>query len=392
MLSLGEVAASPLQVDDVLTPDTILEPQGGPSLAFFSAGSSEVVSIRVSIPFDEAVEDAGAGQLLRILAQERMNVLASRIGVRAEAQRTHRGLVYQVTGSVEDLDFMGWILREAVAAPEAGRFDGARRQAQVELDRRRETPEGALAIRLLDALSPGAVPLQGTPGSLDRMSPDRLSALWARSHIRPRIRIVVAGRMDPVLLLSTLADLGLPEEGPVPQFPPTPETGSPRLTPEVNRHWLGRGYALNGNHSPPQQILAARLLGRVLRENPGDYEASVELWEVGSRRSIVLSGAANPRSVSALRTRLERLPGEALAALTEEMVEGLAAEVRTELRQAASTPWGLAELVGQGWDGTERIEAGAELLQALRGSQTAGVRSLLEELSASSPVVQELRP
>lgn len=392
LVALGEVSAAPLQVDDTLTPDTILEPPGGPSIAFFSTGSSEVVSIRVSIPFEEAIEDAGAGQLLRIMAQERMNALAGRIGVRVQAQRTHRTLVYQVTGAAEDLDFIGWILREAVAAPAVNRFDAARRQARVELDRRRETPEGALAIQLLEALSPGAVPLQGTPGSLDRMNPERLTALWARSHTRPQIRIVAAGRVDPVLLLSTLADLGLPDAGPSPQLPPVQDTGSPRLSPEVNRHWVGRGYALNGRHGPSQQILAARLLGRTLREAPGAYEASIELWEVGRLRAIVLSGAAYSQNLSALRTRLERLPGEALAGLHEDTVEALAAEVRTELRRTASSPWGLAELVGQGWDNTGRIEAGAELMQALRASQADGVRSLLEELAASSPVVQELRP
>lgn len=398
-LTLGEASACPSPVYDViatqadlLTPDTVLQPPGGPMLAFFAVGSSEVVSIRVSVPFEEAVEDAGAGQLLRIQAQERMDQLAARIGVQAEAHRTPRALVYQVSGAVDDLDFMGWILREALAPPDAGRFDAGRRQAQAELDRRRETPEGALAIQLLAALSPGAVPLQGSPGSLDRMGPDRLTALWARSHMRSRIRIVAAGRVDPILLLSTLSDLGLPEEGPSPQIPPPQDTGSPRLTPEVNRHWIARGYSLNGRHGPATQILAARHLGRVLRSAPGDYEASVELWEVGRQRALVLSGAAYNRGLTALRSRLEQLPGEGLAAVTEDRVDALAAEVRTELRRAAGTPRGLADLVGQGWDGTDRIEAGSELLSSLQARQTQGVRALLEELAASSPVVQELRP
>ncbi|TVR65586.1 MAG: hypothetical protein EA422_03970 [Gemmatimonadales bacterium] len=399
VLTLGEAPAFPPPGDmaaaaqaDILTPDTVLQPPGGPTLAFFSVGSSEVVSIRVSVPFEEAVEDAGAGQLLRIQAQERMNQLAGRVGVRAEAHRTPRALVYQVSGAVDDLDFMGWILREALAPPDAGRFDAGLRQARVDLDRRRETPEGALAIQLLAALSPGAVPLQGSPGSLDRMGPDRLTALWARTHMRSRIRIVAAGRVDPILLLSTLSDLGLPEEGPSPQLPPVQDMGSPRLTPEVNRHWIARGYALNGRHSPAPQILAARHLGQVLRNAPGDYEASVELWEIGRQRALVLSGAAYNRGLTALRSRLERLPGEGLAGLTEDGIDALAAEVRTELRRAARTPWGLADLVGQGWDDTERIEAGSELLVSLRARQTEGVRNLLEELAAASPVVQELRP
>jgi len=378
--------------DDILTPDTVLQPPGGPSLAFFAVGSSEVVSIRVSVPFQEAVEDAGAGQLLRIQAQERMDQLAARVGVRAEAHRTPRALVYQVSGTVDDLDFMGWILREALAPPDAGRFDAGLRQARIESDRRRETPEGALAIQLLTALSPGAVPLQGSPGSLDRMGPQRLTALWSRTHVRSQIRVVAAGRVDPILLLSTLSDLGLPEEGPSPQLPPTQDTGSPRPTPEVNRHWIARGYALNGRHGPAPQILAARHLGQVLRGAPGDYEASVELWEIGYQRALVLSGAAYNRGLTALRTRLEGLPREGLAALSEEGIDALATQVRTELRQGAGTPWGLADLVGQGWDGTDRIEAGSELLSSLSARQTQAVRDLLEELAASSPAVQELRP
>lgn len=375
---------------DGLRPDTVLQPGDGPAIAVFHVGSSEVVSIRVSVPLTETAEEAGAGQLLRIQARDRMESLASRIGARVEVHRTAGALVYQVSGSVQDADFLGWILKEGMGPPQSSRFDAAVREARVELQRQLETPEGTLARRLVQGLSPGTSPLQGTEGILDRMDPSRLSAIWARSHVRQDARVVVVGRLDVPLILAAISDLGLPQEGPTPQFPPLQMTGESLGAPEIIRHWTARAFSLPDGGAVG--LIASRHLSLLLQESPGDYEASVELWEVGRNRALVLSGAAYPRSRQSLQNRLQGLLQEGLERLDETRVQWLAAELETEVRLAARYPWRLAELAGQAWD-TGRGPGGvADLVQELRGATAGEIQAFLQELQATEPVVEELRP
>lgn len=381
-----------VQALEAFLPDTVIRPPGGPELAFFNVGSSEVVSIRVSVPLVEAVEEAGAAQILRIQARDRMQTLANRIGARAQVHRTGQALVYHVSGAVEDLDFLGWILRAGLAEPEADRFEAARREARIDLQQRQETPEGALALRLLTALAPGAAPLQGSEGALDRLDSARVTALWSRSHLRGELRIVAAGRLDPVLLLPIVTDLGLPEDGPTAQQPPSESTGTSRGAPEVIREWIGFGWELNSEDTHAAQLVSARLLSQTLRDAPGSYEASVELWEIGRRRAVVVSGAAYPGNLPSLRQRLSGLPEEARSRVDDVRVEAAASALRTELRAAARTPWDLTELVGQGWDSQGSARAVADLLQDLERVDVDAVLSFLDYLQSASPVREELTP
>lgn len=381
-----------LQAAGDFVPGTVIRPPGGPELAFFNAGSSEVVSIRVSVPLVETVEEAGTAQVLRIQARDRMHTLASRIGARAEVHRTGQALVYQVSGAVEDLDFLGWILRAGLAAPETTRFEAARREARVDLEERQETPEGALALRLLVALAPGAAPLQGSESALDRLDSARVAALWSRSHLRRELRIVAAGRLDPVLLLPVLADLGLPEVGPTVQQPPSEGTGTSRGTPEVIRDWIGIGWDLSADDAHAAQLVSARLLSQTLRDVPGAYEASVEVWEIGRRRAVVVSGAAYPGNLQSLRQRLDGLPEEARSRVDDVRVEAAASALRTELRAAARTPWDLTELVGQGWDTRGSVDAVDHLLRDLERVDVEAVLSFFDHLQSVSPVREELTP
>lgn len=387
LISLALVAS----VDPGLRPDTVLEPPGGPAIAVFEAGSSDVVSIRVSVPLAEDPGEAGAGQLLRIQARDRMESLAARVGARVEVHRTPLALVYQVTGAAQDLDFLTWILREGMAPPDPVRFETARREAFEELERRRETPEGTLALRMRDSLAPGVAPLQGSRGSLDRLNPSRLSALWARSHHRPHVRIVVAGRIAPTVLLTSLSELGLPEEAPHPTFPPVQLTGEPVPSPEVIRHWVARGYRLDGSSGAAVWV-TARHMSRVLQESPGDYEAAVELWELQTGRALVISGAAYDWSRQAMRNRVAELVGEGLQRLDEERARQTARELIAELRRAARHPWGLADLVGQAWDAGEGPDGAARLIEELQSVGAAEVRALLERLADATPVQEEIRP
>lgn len=374
-----------------LRPDTTLALPGGPTVALLQTGSSEVVSIRASVPFTERPDEAGAGQLLRILARDRMAGLADRVGATVEVHRTPSALVYQISGASQDLDFLAWVLREGMSAPEASRFDGARRELVTDLERRLETPEGALGLRLQRALAPGSIPLPGTLGSLERLDPSRLSAAWARSHHRPDIRVVVAGRINPTLVMAALADLGLPDSAPEPQVPPGEPLAEAQPSPEVIRHWVGRAYRLDDG-SGAAALVASRHLARVLQESPGDYEAGVELWELETGQALVVSGAAYPRSQQAMRTRVAGLLSEGLERLDQGRVRELAEELRAELRYTARTPWGAADLVGQGWDAGFGPDGVDVLMAALTSLDQGQVRSLLEGLSGTSPVQEEILP
>jgi len=321
-----------------------------------------------------------------------MSSLADRIGADAQVHRTSRAMVYQVSGSVQDLDFLGWILRTGLAAPDESQFDSARRTAQIDLDQRRETPEGALAIRLLGQLSPGAAPLQGTRSTLERLDPGRVTALWARSHLRSEVRIVVAGRVDPILVLSTLSDLGLPMDGPTAQLPPSEAVEQSTGAPEVIRHWIALGHRLDSHGTHAEHLITARLLGEVLRESPGNYEAAVELWEVGRNRALVLSGAAFPGNRQPLFDRLNALPQQAIDEVTESRVDRISSQIRTELRNSAREPRGLAELVGQAWDMEGSPEAVGALLASLREVDPEGIQQLLDALQQAGPLTEEIRP
>ena len=371
--------------------DELLSIPGGPEVAIFRSVAKEVVSLRLSIPLREERAEAGAGQFLQIQAEERMLTLAERIGARAEVHRTPQALVYQVSGPVADLDFLGWILRDGIGPPANGEFESARRRVQVETDRRMETPQGVLAARLRRALAPQTPSVFGTTGSLSRIDPIRLNGIWARSHRRENARLVVAGQVPTELVLLLVNDLRIPNAAPSDPLPLADETGYPEPSPEVIRHWIVAGYPLlSGDEA------AALVVGRWLAEssplNDGDFEIGVEIWDVGGSRGLVVTGAAYPRGQTALESRLETMFEDAVTLITEEDVARLSDQLRTEIIMAGRTPWGLAELVGQAWDAGNGPE-GVELLTSeLDEISLVEVSGLVGALARATPIGEELRP
>ncbi len=375
----------------IFRPDAELRVPGLPRVVLYRTGTSDVVTLRLSVPLEEAPEEAGAGQLLRRLAQDRMDALASRVGAQVRVIRHGTALVYEVSGSAADLDFLGWILREGVRAPEEGRFQEIRREALADVARRLETPQGVLALRVREALSPGAPPPHGTTSALERMDAARLASVWARSHRLDQSHLVVVASLPTEVLLASLVDLGLPEAGPDPVLPPLPPTGEPRPRPEVIRFWLAEAWPVEGGRDP-RALVAVRLLTETIRDRPGDYELGVELWEVGRRWALVLSGAAYPRAQQAMRTRLQGLLRETSGRVTDEAVRTHAAEVRRDLLNSARTPWGLAELVGQALDLGETPQEVEGFLETLARMEAADLRRFLDGLAATTPVREEVRP
>ncbi len=374
-----------------IQPDEVLTPPGGPQVVIFRSVPSEVVSLRVSVHLEEVPGEGGAGELIRIQAEDRMRVIADRVGARVEVHRTPRALVYQVSGTTTDLDFLGWILREGLKPPAAEDFEAARRRLRVESDRAMETPQGVLSLRIQRTLAPGVPSLYGSPDELDRMDPSRLVEIWERSHRREEARLVVAGRVPTELVLALTSDLRLSEGG-APADPPTPQDVQNRSpNPEVIRHWIATAYPLE-SWDDAVGLVVGRWLGEVVRIGQGDFELGAEVWEVGGRRALVLSGAAYTRGRQSMLNRVDTLLEDAVGSLTEEVVRRLSEELRTEILATSQTTWGLADLIGQAWDAGRGPEGLDSFLDELAGVQYDDVRRALEDAAGVSPIREQLNP
>ncbi len=391
LLTLLILAQGSSSATSAFRADEMLAPPGGPEVAIFRSGSASVISLRLSIPLREEGAEAGAGQIIQIQAEARMRSLADRIGARAEVHRTPHGLVYQISGPVGDLDFLAWIMREGLQPPSTSEFEGTRRRIRVANERRLETPQGVLASRVRAALAPGTPSVYGTPGSLDRIDPVRLTAIWDRSHRREHAKLVVTGGAPTELILALVADLTIPDGSDRESLAPGEDTGSPATNPEVIRHWVVEAYPVLGGDEA-SAILAARWLAENARRNGEDFEVGVEVWDVGGGRALIVTGAAFPRSRQTMEARLATLFDDAMAQITEDDVDRLSGQLRTEIIMAGRTPWGLAELVGQAWDAGSGVEGVDSLLSQLDELNRPGVIGLVEALSRGTPVREELRP
>jgi hypothetical protein len=383
---------TPVALDPgVFTPYAEMEVPGFPSLAFYHSNSDEVITLRLSVPLEEAPDEAGSGQILRRLAQDRMDPLASRVGAQVRVTRHGSSLVYEVSGAAVDLDFLGWILREGLRAPDLSRFEEVRRRTLADVARRMETPQGVIALQLRESLAPGSPPPQGTLPALERMDVARIQSVWGRAHRRSLAQVVVVGNLPTEVVLAALTDLGLAEEDAYPYVGASVGGGQPRLRPEVIRTWAAEAWTWDGGRDP-RALVAIRLLSESIQSRRGEYELGVEIWEVSRRWVLVLSGAAYPRGQQAMRTRLQGLLREAQQGVTDEAVRRHAAEVRREFLDAARTPWGLAELVGQARDLGESPSQMEAFVEELQRMEAADLRRFLDGLLASRPIRQEIRP
>lgn len=373
------------------SPHQILEPPEGPPLHIYRSGASDVISLRVSVPFVEGWRDAGAGQVLARMADERMDAIGSRIGARSRAIRTATSLVYEVSGPTADLDFLAWVLRAGLEEPDPSTFSRIRRDATTRVERILETPEGALALEVRREIDPDAPPLHGTLPGLERLTPDRLHELWRQAHRETELRIVAVGPLDAEVVLAAVSELGVPSGEVSPVYIDPGSGSSVRLDPEVIRQWEARAWRLAEGRDP-RAMVAARILSDTYRNRPGDFELGVELWEMGSYLTLVLSGAAYPRSRAVMQSRVRELASDAASTVSDEMVTRHAARIRGELLEAARTPWDLASLVGQALDAGEGPDAISRLASELDNLDATAVRSFLEELSTRSPITVEITP
>ncbi len=317
--------------------------------------------------------------------------MARRVGAEARVQRTPDALVYMVAGPVSEVDFLVRILNEGFRPPEADRFAEVRRDQRAEVLRRQETPQGVLALRVRQGAGGSGVPLLGSAIALERMHAGVVTDLWRRTHRDAAARVVVVGDVEVEVALAALADLDLPSAS----DPPSPPAGGPvaeiRSTPEIIRHWVARGWVLDRPRDARALVLVS-LLGDQVRTRNGDYELGAELWDIGGRWTLVLSGAAYPRNHQAMRSQLAGLLEAAAGQVTTSRVEEHASRVRGDLLRRSSTPWGFGELVGDALDAGLEARSVQRVMDDLIRMTGDDVLALLTDLRGRTPVQEELRP
>ncbi len=384
--------SSAQNVAETLRADSVLTPPGGPRTVMVHAEGTAVIALRLHIPVAEAPSEAGAGEILRRMGVGRAFSVADQVGARLEASRTATGITYTVTGPGADFDHLVWVLRTATAHPGLQRFQQVRSELRSELEGHRETAAGVLARTLRTRAAPSSPPPEGTLATLQGMEHETLLGIWRRTHRRDALTLVLVGTVAPEAALAALMDLGssggeeaeeahltadLPQE-------PTPD-------PEVIRHWYGEAYPVP-DVDDPRALVAAVLFSERLRSTPGNFEVGVELWEVDDRTLLAFTGAAYPRSASALRARIEGLREEVASEVSSESVERARLRLWRDLLHQTQTPWGLANLMGRWMELSGDSGAAARYVEALENVDREAMEEFLRALAAAASSTGEVRP
>ncbi len=374
-----------------LAPDAVLEIPGGPRLIHFEAPGTAVASLRLSLPLTESSAEAGAGRALVLAALDRVQPLARRVGARIEGSRTFHGIAYTVTGPSAAFDHLAWLVRELVREPDQWGVDGALARLRVELEQGGETPSGVLDTRLREGVAPELPPLSGSPASLAALDWPRVQDVWRRSHRREMMTVVAAAPVPVEVLLAGILDAGVPEgEGGVVSASPAPRSGT-RVRSQVLRSWYGEAYAID-SPDDPRSAVAARLMASRLQSLPGRMEAGVQLWELGGRAALVVTGAAYSGEAAAMRRTIQGIRDTVTRQMQPGEVERIVGDLRAETLLGARSPRGLVGVVGYHLDATGD-PGGAELfLESLVTLDEAAVSAFLQDLLQRSPVVADVRP
>ena len=374
----------------LLRPDTILRPPDGPTIAFVEAPGSPAAAVRVMVPFVESHSDAGAGYLMQLLAVGRARRLREMLGVDVLASRTSRGLVFQVNGAAAAFDQLAGVVRELLARPEPSGFVAARTRLEDMNREERETPRGAVRLRLRSRMAPSAPPVTGTPASLETLTPARLVELWNASHRRGNLTLVVVGALPPEAALSALAELGEPGTAPeINRLSSAAAGSSATPRPERLRVWYGEAYPA-GDARDPRSALLMRIANEHLPEIESEFEPHLERWELADASWLVLTGAAFPRGARTMRARIRGYRDDVRASLDPTIVLKAKAALRSALLVRARSPGGLAEVIGRHMDVTGDADAAADYMARLEEIDFEAMAAFLDEIAAAEAVAAEV--
>jgi len=374
-------------------PDTVLTVSGGPRVVLVSSVDGGVAALRLSVPLEEGPSEAGVGQVLRDLALDRMRALAGPVGARVSATRTPWGLAYSVEGAAADLEYLTYLLREAVAQPEhdALSIERSRQRLREDVARRAETPSGRLISDLRRAAVPHLPPLRGTPGTVASLDAARISSVWWRSHRPEAMTLVVAAAVVPEVVLASVKGMGaVDSQGGPPLDAPAPTSPrSPR--PQSLRTWYGEAFG-GGSPSDPHGPVAALLISSFLPEGRQGFEAGIQLLALRDRWLFVVAGAAYPGEARAMRTAVSGALSETRARMTPETVRQAVERLRRDMLFAARTPEGLVGHIGRALDITGAPSAASDYLGALLLVDAVSLGAYLDRMISSGPATAEITP
>lgn len=383
--------SAPAEPVDPLVPDTVIPAGTRPALLILRAPERPTVTLRLSVPLTETAIEAGAGRLIVDLGLDRARSMAGPVSARIDGTRTPEGIAWSVTGALEDLDYLTFLLRVATAEPRVGRIDFQRARAELleEVRRASETPSGLVGRRLRERAFPSTPPIAGTVGSLEAMSPGVLRDLWLRSHDPSRMTLLVVGDVPRELLYLSVDGFGAPADA---SAPDAPEQAPPTrgADPEVLRRWFGEARVLPDPWDPRGRV-AAILVADHMRRVATSFEAHVELWQAGGQRALAVMGAAYSRAAGTMRGRVRDALTEASEELTEAEVAAAVARLRREVLFGARTPWGRAEVVGRHLEGTGG-RGFRPWIDALDAVTLDSMKAYLTELASLTPVRTEVSP
>lgn len=377
---------------DSLGPLSISRERGGPLVVVREQSAPPLLAIRLSIPFEEPRDLAGAGRVLQLLVQDRVRGEVERFGGRIELHRTPTHLVYSVRGPALAFGDMVAVLRYAVSPPRSvfqaqkGVWLTARREALAVY----ETPDRLVRHRLEVALFPEQAVEPGDLTSAELPGPADLEWFWRRWFRPSAMSVVAVGAVAPEVVRAafrgwpepTAAGRRRPRSLPT-SAPPAPELITPRVAV---------GYR-GGAAEPAALALAAALVDESLHTLRLRHSAAELWWTSDGAALVVLATPATGDGLTFahLRTDLQICVSDAARATAEEV-----ARQRRRLEHAllmrARTPAGLASLLGEFLDRTGDPHSAGRFLTALGEIDDEEVRDTLRTLIYQPPTVIELEP
>ena len=385
--------AEPMRVSaiEVLRPDTVLDPPGGPRLIRLPAPGSGLTAIRLSIPVEEAPVEASAAAILHTLGLERARLAARPLGVSVRGSRTSWAVAYTVVGPSAEFDYIAYVLRQAVAEPRLSQveLDRVRAQAVAGAGRVMETPAGRLVAELRAAVVTAAPRLEHETVALQTITELTLRDLWHRTYRRELMSVVLVGGEPPELALASLREIGSGAGGAVATDTSLAKRELPQL--DLLRRWYGEARVA-GDVTDPHGVVVARLISSRLHGLKDDFDSSVQLWDIGRTRVLAVTGAAYPSDAAAMRRQVRGVLDEATADVDMEMLAPVLAALRFEFLATARTPWGRAAHAGRYHDATGDPEAAYRYVMALDSVSPGSLQRYLSGLARRPVARAEVGP
>jgi predicted Zn-dependent peptidase len=201
--------------------------------------------------------------------------------------------------------------------------------------------------------------------------------------------LVVSAPVVPEVVLAVSRTMGAAEvDGAPPLDAPTlPSGGRPDI--QTIRSWYGEafpGEPVGDVHGP----VVALLVADRLQQNRGDYETSVELWELPGQWVLTILGAAYPGKARPMGAAVRSAVAATLEGMESGAVEDAVARIRRTLLLDARTPAGLVEAVGRAMEATGDAGGAARQAEALDRVDVASVRRVLGALLQRGPARAEV--